>query len=184
MSYQPCSQYKKTDTFTCVTKENKNVSCFMYFDHQTNMIQRRCLCEPNYHILNATQAVNGCGPESMIGKSKEKNIMSQLLDKNTTKCCSQHDVCMGNVVDSGKCSVQFSQCLAKVPDLSPTGVFTRNLLDYFVKTSSNQFLHDPSKYACKPIALPRLNTLQRKSQQERWELLHPQDRRPPNRWWW
>jgi len=181
--YQPCSQYKKTDTFTCVTKENKNVSCFMYFDHQTNMIQRRCLCEPNFRIADTNPVINGCGPGSVIGQS-ENNFITQLLDNNTTRCCSQHDQCHSNVVDTGKCSHYFSQCLAKVPDLSPTGVFTRNLLDYFVKTSSNQFLHTPSNYACTPIAHPRLNTLQRTSQQERWELLHPQDRRPSNRWWW
>lgn len=179
MSYELCSQYKKTDTFTCVTKENKTVSCFMYFDHLTNMIQRRCLCEPNFRIASRNPTINGCGPHSF----GENNFMTQLLDKNTTKCCSQHDQCFNNLVDTGKCSHYFSQCLAKIPDYSPIGVFTRNLFDHFVKTGSNQLLHDPYRYVCKPIAKPRLNTLQQTAQQERWELLHPQDRRPPNRWW-
>lgn len=188
MSYQPCSQYTDANqignnNFTCRTEQNKELSCFMYFDHLTSMIQRRCVCEPGYQVENKDAAINGCGPESLIGKSTEKNFMTQLLDQNTTKCCVQHDVCMSKTADSGKCAHYFSQCLSKVPDNTTIGVFTRNLLDHFVKTSSHTFLRVPEAYQCTRITHPRLHTLQETAQQQQWDLLNP-IKPSTDRWWW
>ena len=118
-----------------VPKARKGVTCFMYYDHRTNTIQRRCTCSLNDQILDPTPP-NGCGPTSWM--KSDNNFLSDMFDTGTTKCCFLHDRCFGVVGDSGLCAQQFSECLAKVPNYTPIGVFRRGVVDHLVKV--HQFM--------------------------------------------
>ena len=148
-------------------KARKRVNCFMYYDHRTKTLQRRCTCSLNDQILDSTPP-NGCGPQSWM-KSESDNLLSGLFDKGTNQCCALHDRCFAFAADSGLCAQQFSECLAKVPNYSPFAVFKRGVLDHFVKTSSYQFLPE-NNYKCNPIERPKLNTMQKKAQQDVFNL--------------
>lgn len=147
---------------------SKSIHCELYFNHKrTNTFQRRCKCNPNYQILDSTPP-NGCGPTSWI-KTKSNNFMSGLFDSATSKCCFLHDRCFAIAADTGLCSQQFSECLVKVPKYNPLEVFKRGVLDHLVRTSSYKFL-DETRHVCKPVELPALNTMQKKTQQDMFSL--------------
>ena len=112
-SLDACKDPFTQENITCKSMpKGDEIKCENYFDmNRTNMIQRRCVCENMKNCVNRFPLNNGCGPSNMVG---DKSPLNDILDKQTTQCCNEHDYCSHYKADTGLCSEEFTKCLKNV----------------------------------------------------------------------